>query len=112
VHHGQHRTQEEYELYLALKVRSFHDRVEDPLSERGDVLPPLQLSTIPHDEISPVGERGGEGHAVAPIPSVDHPPMDSTDGVRFSRVGSPSLSCLCIHGMVLLSRVLSYVPLS
>src|SRR5262245_6515204 len=72
----------------------FCNCVEDPLSERGDLLPLLQVSTVPHDEISLVGERGGEGRAVARIPSIDHPLMDSTDGVLVSSVGSQNLSCL------------------
>jgi hypothetical protein len=48
----------------------------------------------PHDEISLVGEQGGERRAIASIPSADHPLMDSTDGVLVSSVGNPSFTCL------------------
>jgi hypothetical protein len=37
-------------------VRSLHDRVEDALCERGDLLAPLQVRSLPRDEISLVAK--------------------------------------------------------
>jgi hypothetical protein len=84
VTHAEHMVQEAHELHLALEARFLHDRVEDPLMEQGDLLAPLQVRSLERDEISIVGERAGEGRAIARIPSVDHPPMDGINGVLVS----------------------------
>jgi hypothetical protein len=64
VHHCKRGTEEAHELHLALQARTFHDCVEDLLSENCELLTPLQMGSLPHDEIHLIGERGGKGRAV------------------------------------------------
>ena len=45
---------------------------------------PLQVRSLERDEISVVGEWGGEADATALVLSIDHPMMDCTDAVLLS----------------------------
>jgi hypothetical protein len=60
VHNCEHGAEEAHELHLTLKARTFHDRVEDLLSENGQLLASLQVGPFPRHEICVIGERVGE----------------------------------------------------
>ena len=68
-----------HKLHFAFDARSFDDCIEDLLMEGGNLLAPLLMSSLEHNEIGILAEWSGEVLAVAFIPGINHLQRDTVD---------------------------------
>src|SRR5262249_10513761 len=72
---------EEADGGLASEPGSLQPRVEQFLVNRGDLAPAGQVRAVEGEEVGGFGEGCGEGRAVTPIPTVEDPRIQLSNGV-------------------------------